>query len=192
MAGRAATIPRSSRRSPHLTDIAQLVYLDHRGNGRSADGDPAAWNLAQWGDDVAAFCDALGIVKPVVLGYSFGGMVAQAYATRHPGHPGRLVLFSTSPLVDREEIYAVFERLGGPAARAVAEARWQTPSPESMAGLPGGVFAAVQPPRHQGPGRHAARRCGGRRWRCISPGRIGRRRGWISAPGWRGCSARRW
>jgi len=116
-----------------LADVAQLVYLDHRGNGRSERGDPADWNLAQWGDDVRAFCEALGIEKPIVLGYSFGGMVAQAYATRHPEHPGKLILYSTSPKVDREEIYGVFERLGGARARAVAEARWKTPSPESSA-----------------------------------------------------------
>ena len=44
-------------------------------------------DLAQWGDDVRAFCDALGIADPVVLGASFGGMVAMSYATRHPDHP---------------------------------------------------------------------------------------------------------
>jgi proline iminopeptidase len=119
-------------RFSHLMDIAQLVYLDHRGNGRSEYGDRALWNLPQWGDDVRAFCEALGIEKPIVLGYSFGGMVAQSYATRHPDHPGKLILFSTSPRVDREEIYGVFERLGGARARRVAEARWKTPCPESM------------------------------------------------------------
>ena len=46
-----------------LADIAQIVYLDHRGNGRSEDGPRERWNLAQWGDDVRAFCDALGIVE---------------------------------------------------------------------------------------------------------------------------------
>ena len=35
-----------------LADIAQIVYLDHRGNGRSEDGPRDSWNLAQWGDDV--------------------------------------------------------------------------------------------------------------------------------------------
>ena len=45
-----------------LADIAQIVYLDHRGNGRSEDGPRERWNLAQWGDDVHAFCEALGIV----------------------------------------------------------------------------------------------------------------------------------
>ncbi len=116
-----------------LAEVAQLVYLDHRGQGRSDRGGPEEWNLDQWGDDVHAFCLALGIEKPIVLGYSFGGMVAQAYATRHPEQPGKLILYSTSPKVDREEIYGVFERLGGPEARSVAEARWKSPNPETSA-----------------------------------------------------------
>ncbi len=116
----------------HLRDIAQLVYLDHRGNGRSERGDPETWNLPQWGDDVRTFCETLGIERPIVLGYSFGGFVAQSYATRHPDHIGKLILLSTSPKIEREEIYTTFERLGGGYARKVAEARWQTPSLESM------------------------------------------------------------
>jgi pimeloyl-ACP methyl ester carboxylesterase len=78
-----------------LADIAQVIYLDHRGNGRSDGGPKESWTLAQWGDDVRAFCDALGIEKPIVLGVSFGGMVAMAYATRHPDHPGKLILITT-------------------------------------------------------------------------------------------------
>ena len=31
-----------------LTDIAQVVYLDHRGNGRSDPASESTWNLAQW------------------------------------------------------------------------------------------------------------------------------------------------
>lgn len=49
-----------------LTDIAQVVYYDHRGNGRSDMGDESTWNLDQWGEDLKSFCDALGIVKPIV------------------------------------------------------------------------------------------------------------------------------
>src|SRR4051794_20816655 len=83
-----------------LVDSAQVVYLDHRGNGRSDDGSREGWSLAQWGDDVRAFCDLLGIERPIVLGASFGGMVALAYATRHPTHPGKLVLISTEAAGD--------------------------------------------------------------------------------------------
>src|SRR4030081_2688407 len=67
-----------------LADAAQIIYLDHRGNRPSEDGPRQNWTRAQGGDDVRAFCDAWGIVDPVVLGASFGGMVALAYATRHP------------------------------------------------------------------------------------------------------------
>jgi pimeloyl-ACP methyl ester carboxylesterase len=109
-----------------LSDIAQIVYLDHRGNGRSEDGPREAWNLAQWGDDVAAFCDALAIVNPIVAGVSFGGMVALAYATRHPAHPAKLVLISAAASGNEhlERRVALFERFGGPEVGALARHRF--------------------------------------------------------------------
>ena len=113
-----------------LADIAQLVYFDHRGNGRSMESPPETWTLAQWGDDVKGLCDALGIERPIVYGVSFGGFVAQSYATRHPGHPAKLVLASTAAKLEYETIYAAFERMGGPAVRAVAEAYWSNPTRE--------------------------------------------------------------
>jgi pimeloyl-ACP methyl ester carboxylesterase len=109
-----------------LADIAQIVYLDHRGNGRSEDGPREGWNLAQWGDDVRAFCDALGIADPIVLGASFGGMVALAYATRHPDHSSKLILISTEArggsYPDRR--VELFERFGGPEVGALARRRF--------------------------------------------------------------------
>lgn len=109
-----------------LADIAQVIYLDHRGNGRSDASAPEHWNLAQWADDLRAFCDALGIVQPIVSGTSFGGMVALAYATRHPEHPAKLILISTeaSGWSHPERRVAVFERLGGPEAGALAQRRF--------------------------------------------------------------------
>ena len=116
-----------------LADAAQIIYLDHRGNGRSADSDPRTWTLAQWGDDVKGFCDALGIDKPIVYGVSFGGFVAQSYATRHPDHPGKLILVSTAARRDLARVLAAFERIGGAAARDVAERFWTNPTPETRA-----------------------------------------------------------
>lgn len=109
-----------------LADIAQIIYLDHRGNGRSEDGARESWNLAQWGDDVRAFCDALGVVDPIVLGASFGGMVALAYATRHPDHPSGLVLISTEAAggTHRDRRVALFERFGGAEVGALARRRF--------------------------------------------------------------------
>ena len=109
-----------------LTDIAQLVYLDHRGNGRSEDGPQELWTLAQWGDDVKAFCDIVGIVDQIVLGVSFGGFVAMSYATRHPEHPAKLILISTEAKGQSylEQRVALFESLGGPEVGALARRRF--------------------------------------------------------------------
>ena len=120
-----------------LADIAQIIYLDHRGNGRSEDGPREGWNLAQWGDDVHAFCEALGIVDPIVLGASFGGMVALSYATRHPAHPSKLILISTEAAGGSypERRVELFERFGGPEVGALARRRFLEATGPSGPGL---------------------------------------------------------
>ena len=106
-----------------FADTHLVVYLDHRGNGRS-DGrhDPSGWDLDTWADDVVRFCDALELERPVVLGNSFGGFVAMHYAARHPEHPSKVVLMSTQARRFAEETGARFEALGGPEARENYEA----------------------------------------------------------------------
>ena len=116
-----------------FADIAQVIYLDHRGNGRSDRGSPQDWTLNQWADDVAIFCEVLGIEKPIVLGQSFGGMVAMAYATRHPHLPGRLILSSTSARHRPARVLTRFEELGGPAVREAAGRFWQDPTAATWA-----------------------------------------------------------
>jgi pimeloyl-ACP methyl ester carboxylesterase len=113
-------------RFSQLADVCQVVYLDHRGNGRSDPATPESWTLAQWGDDVLAFCEALGIVRPIVYGASFGGAVAMSYATRHPGHPGKLILVSAEAAGGAyfAQRIAMFERLGGPEVGALARRRY--------------------------------------------------------------------
>ena len=110
-----------------FADTHQVIYLDHRGNGRST-GERETWLLAQWGDDVHGFCQALGIEKPVVLGQSFGGMVAMSYASRHPEGPSKLILSSTAGRMDLEATYAVMLARGGEEACRIAEAFWSAPS----------------------------------------------------------------
>jgi proline iminopeptidase len=115
-----------------LADCAQLVYLDHRGNGRSERGDPARWNLDEWADDVRAFCGVLGIERPVVLGQSFGGMVAMAYAARHPEHPSKLILSSTAARKRVDRVVAAFARLGGSEAADAARSYWESPGADTL------------------------------------------------------------
>lgn len=110
-----------------FADVAQVVYLDHRGNGRSLGGagnDPTTWSLAQWGDDIRGFCDVLGIERPIVLGQSFGGMVAQSYARRHPQHAAALVFSSTAATMRLDDVLEAFEALGGAEARHAAAQFW--------------------------------------------------------------------
>ena len=115
-----------------LREIAQLIFIDHRGNGRSDDGPREKWNLAQWGDDVRTVCDVLGIESPVVMGQSFGGFVAQSYATRHPEHPSSVIFSSTSPRKNADRNLAMFEKLGGARARKIAEEFYADPSAEKL------------------------------------------------------------
>jgi pimeloyl-ACP methyl ester carboxylesterase len=95
---------------------AQVIYLDPRGAGRSDAGKPEDWTLAQWGDDVAAFADALGIEKPIVLGVSGGALITASYISRHPKHAGGAILVNACARLDKEAIIAGFASLGGPPA----------------------------------------------------------------------------
>lgn len=120
---------------PHwtqFTDIAQVVYYDHRGQGRSDRSDPSTWNLRQWAADLVALCDALEIVEPIVYGVSFGGMVALQYLVDHPTHASRVILDSTTARSDPALMLPVFERLGGPDARTAAEEFWAEPTADHM------------------------------------------------------------
>ena len=115
-----------------LSDVAQLVYYDHRGQGRSDRRSAQEWNLQQWADDIVALCDVLGIDDPIVYGVSFGGMVALQYAISHPHHPSKVILDSTTAINDISIMLPVFERLGGTEIAQVAQDFWAGPTPELM------------------------------------------------------------
>lgn len=108
-----------------LAEDAQLLLYDHRGNGRSGTSEPAHWHLAQWADDLAALLGQLGIERPVVYGASFGGMVAQAFAIRHPQQLAGLVLESTAARggAHVERRVAKFAELGGAEVEALVRRR---------------------------------------------------------------------
>lgn len=67
-----------------LTDVAQVIYLDQRGSGRSDHSTPASWTWTRWADDVAAFCSSLDIHTPVLFERR-GGRVARDAAARYLG-----------------------------------------------------------------------------------------------------------
>lgn len=120
----------------------QVVFYDHRGMGRSDRCEADQWNLDVWADDIVRLCDALSIVDPIVLGASFGGMVAMRYLARHPGHAAKVVLLCTSARVDVDAQLRVLDRRQMPPdVRAAAEAFWLSPTPEN-----GAAFLPVSGP----------------------------------------------
>jgi pimeloyl-ACP methyl ester carboxylesterase len=71
--------------------LAQLpgvraVAMDLRFHGRSGVPEDASWN--DFVGDVDAVVDRLGLSNPFVVGHSFGGVLAMAYAARHPDCSG--------------------------------------------------------------------------------------------------------
>jgi proline iminopeptidase len=111
-----------------------VVVPDQRGHGRSDRDGPESWNLASWAADVKNFSDALGIERPVVLGVSFGGFVAQEYAAAHPEHPAGLILISTGPrFAGLDETVERFREVGGEEAADVVRRDWESPSEETAA-----------------------------------------------------------
>ncbi|MFM8991347.1 MAG: alpha/beta fold hydrolase [Alphaproteobacteria bacterium] len=79
-----------------LAERMQLVYFDHRGQGRSAKGDPATYTLDENVEDMEALRQHLGLGPIVSIGTSYGGMVAMAHAARYPRSVSHLVLVVTA------------------------------------------------------------------------------------------------
>jgi pimeloyl-ACP methyl ester carboxylesterase len=114
-----------------LSDVAQLVLPDHRGPGRSEGDDPAQWNLDRWVPDIVEFCEALELDRPMILGQSFGGVVALAVAARDPDLPSKLIVSSSLAKFRPDRAFPMFERLGGPEVREVAERHFRELSDET-------------------------------------------------------------
>lgn len=111
--------------SEPLRDTAQMVYVDHRGSGRSAVTDPESCTLDQNIDDVDALRRHLGLERISVLGSSYGGMVAQGYAIRYPDRVANLILVSTAPSYRcLEDARRIVSERGTPDQQRVCQWLW--------------------------------------------------------------------
>jgi proline iminopeptidase len=84
---------------PYLLPLARrhrVVFVDERGSGRSQKlEDTRLYTVDNMADDVEAVRRALNLGKIALLGHSYGGVVAQAYALKYQSHLSRLLLCST-------------------------------------------------------------------------------------------------
>ena len=73
----------------------QVLSFDQRGLGQT-DKPDCDYTMADYADDAAHLLESLGWSSVPVMGVSFGGMVAQELALRHPQMVTRLILACTS------------------------------------------------------------------------------------------------
>lgn len=78
-----------------LSQKMQLVYFDHRGQGRSARGPKETYTLENNVEDMEALRQYLGLDKIIVIGGSYGGMVALSYAIKYPQNLSHLIVIAT-------------------------------------------------------------------------------------------------
>lgn len=70
--------------SGELAEGFRLVTFDHRGHGMSErPTDAAGYAEGLWADDVAAVIEAMGLERPVVVAWSYGGFVVTDYVRVH-------------------------------------------------------------------------------------------------------------
>jgi proline iminopeptidase len=71
----------------------QIVFYDQRGTGKSKQVKPDAnWGMDAQVADMEAVRAKLGFAKFDLVGDSYGGLLAMAYASAHPEHVEKLVL----------------------------------------------------------------------------------------------------
>lgn len=82
-----------------LGDALQLIYYDQRGRGRSAESvQPADVTLASDVEDLDRVRQHFRLDAPVLLGHSWGAVLALEYALRHPTRVSRLILMNPAPV----------------------------------------------------------------------------------------------
>jgi proline iminopeptidase len=98
---------------PYLLPLAKtnrLVFIDERGSGRSEKlEDPTGYTVDNMTEDVETVRVALRLEKMSLLGHSFGGVLAQAYALKYQRNLTHLILAST--FHSTRQLNAVFRQM---------------------------------------------------------------------------------
>jgi proline iminopeptidase len=98
---------------PYLLPLARhnrLIFIDERGSGKSQIlQDPKGYTVENMVEDVEAVRQSLAPGKMSLLGHSYGGVLAQAYALKYQSNLTHLILASTFP--STTEMNQVFARM---------------------------------------------------------------------------------
>ena len=95
-----------------LGDPLELVLLDPRGTGESdPPGDPRAFAIDDYVSDLEELRAHLGLERMLLFGHSHGGIVAIAYAARHPERVEGLILASATARFSAEQNAAMEEAI---------------------------------------------------------------------------------
>lgn len=95
--GPGGTHLRYKLNSLEISDIAQMVFIDHRGSGHSKKTRAKDYTLENNIEDIEALRKHLGLEQISILGTSYGGVVAQGYAIKYPKQVEKLILVATAP-----------------------------------------------------------------------------------------------
>jgi proline iminopeptidase len=140
-------LPYKEHIGPALAAVAQVVYVDLRGHGRSDEGSPDDWNTEVWAADLHALCECLAIDRPVVLGAGWGAYTALRLAARWPESVSKLVLVNPNARFVAQRAVAAFDELGGAEAGEAAFRFFDDPTNSTL-----GEFLRVAFPHVMGSG----------------------------------------
>jgi len=116
--------------APLLADRFRVVRMDNRGHGASS-VPPAPYTMGRLTHDLERLIEHLALDRPVVVGLSIGGQMAQALAAKRPEMLRGAVLCATGLKIATPQMWndrAETVRAGGMEALAdAAVARWFAP-----------------------------------------------------------------
>lgn len=99
----------------HFSKQHHVVRYDLRGHGKTGPSDLKTYTIGTFGDDLHELIRMGQLNRPILVGISLGGMIAQEYAVRSEADLGGLILADTAvsvslTLMDKLQRYVLFPK----------------------------------------------------------------------------------